>query len=414
MRRTQRTLSTLRAGVAAAVLMTVVSRTQGQCAYDLQIIGDPQCPWAFALTPLAIDDEGVIVGWGAPCGSNTQRAFRWSADDGLTFLSLGPGMSTSNAVDVLEDGTIVGWGATGLFAVRKGFVWKDGVVQVIAPSDPAIWVDVEGAMADGTVVGYLTTPSNVYAFLWKDGAFLPLPKDLALPGVAVGKPSRNGWVNAAIASVRFTSVFAWSELLTVATPLPKGHLGPEPRAANCRGETIGRVFLVPPGQPLIGYDRIYRWNGTAMEIIGPPPGFDVVSPRGMNDVGQIVGQAYCKYTPPDCAGTAVLWQNGMYIDFADFLPSTLVGGVHIATAINNRGQVVVHGWATNQGSLFLFTPNPPPGDVDIDCRVGLSDLGFVLENWGPVDINSVARADLDGSGIVDAVDLALVLGNWTP
>jgi hypothetical protein len=49
------------------------------------------------------------------------------------------------------------------------------------------------------------------------------------------------------------------------------------------------------------------------------------------------------------------------------------------------------------------------GDVDGDGVVGAVDLAIVLNTWG----QSGVAADVDGSGSVDAGDLAAVLSNWS-
>ena len=59
----------------------------------------------------------------------------------------------------------------------------------------------------------------------------------------------------------------------------------------------------------------------------------------------------------------------------------------------------------------------PLGDIDGDGSVGASDLGALLNAWGPVDPGVAvdpltADADLDGDGTVGAQDLALLLGTW--
>ena len=55
-------------------------------------------------------------------------------------------------------------------------------------------------------------------------------------------------------------------------------------------------------------------------------------------------------------------------------------------------------------------PTPPPSnpaDVNNDGVVNAADLAILLGNWG----NSGA-GDIDGSGTVGAPDLALMLGAW--
>ena len=54
-----------------------------------------------------------------------------------------------------------------------------------------------------------------------------------------------------------------------------------------------------------------------------------------------------------------------------------------------------------------------PGDINLDGIVDAADLAIVLGNWGPCpDPPDPCIADLNGDGIVGPADLAIVLGNW--
>ena len=56
-----------------------------------------------------------------------------------------------------------------------------------------------------------------------------------------------------------------------------------------------------------------------------------------------------------------------------------------------------------------------PGDLNGDGMVDPADLAIVLGNWGPCKLPpDECLADLDGDGIVGPADLAIVLGNWRP
>lgn len=62
-------------------------------------------------------------------------------------------------------------------------------------------------------------------------------------------------------------------------------------------------------------------------------------------------------------------------------------------------------------ALWVPRPCAPPGDVDGDGLVTVSDLLEVLSAWGPCA--PICAADLDGNGIVGVGDLLLVLAHWT-
>ena len=63
----------------------------------------------------------------------------------------------------------------------------------------------------------------------------------------------------------------------------------------------------------------------------------------------------------------------------------------------------------DQLSVVLSPAIAPLGDIDHDCRVGVSDLFAVVEQWG----QAKSTGDLNGDGIVNVVDLLIVIDNWT-
>ncbi len=93
-------------------------------------------------------------------------------------------------------------------------------------------------------------------------------------------------------------------------------------------------------------------------------------------------------------------------------------GVQIerAKAINNSGQIVCDGKdAAGRRAAILLTPiDPPLGDLDNDCTVGLADLEILLNSWGPCPDCVNCLADLDGDCSVAVPDLLTLLANWGP
>ena len=63
---------------------------------------------------------------------------------------------------------------------------------------------------------------------------------------------------------------------------------------------------------------------------------------------------------------------------------------------------------------FSINPRfePPLGDLDGDCVVGVKDLLILLGAWGPCSKKGDCPADLDKSGDVGVKDLLVLLGNW--
>ena len=67
-------------------------------------------------------------------------------------------------------------------------------------------------------------------------------------------------------------------------------------------------------------------------------------------------------------------------------------------------------WASGRARLLHRAPTAAcPGDADGDGDIDITDLGFVLAQFGMVGPG--LEGDLDGDGDVDVTDLGIVLGN---
>ncbi len=82
---------------------------------------------------------------------------------------------------------------------------------------------------------------------------------------------------------------------------------------------------------------------------------------------------------------------------------------------NGEIYIVDHG-STTAGAIFKIIPTtgevscPEPllGDLDGNGVVDAADLAILLGQWG-----GAGNGDLDGNGVVDAADLAVLLGAWS-
>ncbi len=70
------------------------------------------------------------------------------------------------------------------------------------------------------------------------------------------------------------------------------------------------------------------------------------------------------------------------------------------------GRVYIDDFSINPGF------EPPLGDLDGDCVVGVKDLLILLGDWGTCPKKGDCPADLDESGDVGVKDLLILLGNW--
>lgn len=91
--------------------------------------------------------------------------------------------------------------------------------------------------------------------------------------------------------------------------------------------------------------------------LGTPPGYASTYVTDINDMGQVVGQAY---TADGSVIHAFMWQNGVFEDLG-----TLGGSKSWANGINNAGQVVGGSYTTDNWHAYIWQ-----NGVFIDLGVG--------------------------------------------
>lgn len=107
----------------------------------------------------------------------------------------------------------------------------------------------------------------------------------------------------------------------------------------------------------------------------------------------------CRFTPQ--AGQTVR------LDQASLAPiTTVVDPASLPAGVNS----LTITFATNLANTTMSGAWSPinPYDLDGDGLVNAADLAIVLINWGGAKVG-----DLNGDGLVDAADLSLLLANWS-
>jgi hypothetical protein len=99
-------------------------------------------------------------------------------------------------------------------------------------------------------------------------------------------------------------------------------------------------------------------------------------------------------------------------DLNQLVDSPEVVKLERAWAINNGGQIVVHGRSPVATVSFLLTPIRRVADIDSDCEVGIRDLLMLLAAFSPCSGAQTCFEDVNHDEVVDEVDLGLLLDNW--
>ncbi|MBL8745851.1 MAG: hypothetical protein JNK58_05775, partial [Phycisphaerae bacterium] len=74
----------------------------------------------------------------------------------------------------------------------------------------------------------------------------------------------------------------------------------------------------------------------------------------------------------------------------------------VADGMWESGVIVLYGG--------VLTPTPCPGDIDINCEVGFSDLTSVLKWWGVSGPG--IPGDTNGDQHINLLDVSIIFANW--
>jgi hypothetical protein len=88
-----------------------------------------------------------------------------------------------------------------------------------------------------------------------------------------------------------------------------------------------------------------------------------------------------------------------------------VGNVRVGNkAINDRGQLAMVVEFTNL-TRAIIVADPLPGDIDMDCEVGIGDLTILLAHFGSTTYDYF-EGDIVQNQVVDIHDLTLLLSQY--
>ncbi len=108
----------------------------------------------------------------------------------------------------------------------------------------------------------------------------------------------------------------------------------------------------------------------------------------------------------DCGGTAML----QFKDLDGSSTTQTIAGLNEWAVMGPGGEHIQLALQANRRVLLQhLPPTNCPADLNCDGVVNAADLAILLGAWG-----GIGAADLDASGDVNAADLAILLGEWGP
>lgn len=398
-------------GLISVAVLTAAHSAVAQCQYDVTIIAGPECP-PIGIPPTrgtAINERGDVAGFYSVCTLGPDQAYLWTAEQGLVPLSI-PGASESVATDMSGE-RIVGYFTDPDTQFGAIAFLRDGADLTVISPLPGDTFSTAFAVNDlGRVVGSMASGG----FVWDDGDLTIIgpygpgaaePRDVNNAGQVVGWAGDTGPINPTARG------FIWQDGEVTLLDAVPGGLTSVARAINERGDVTGFGLVRTEGLDFFTHAFV-RIHGQ-MADLGTLPGFALSFGLDINDWRAVVGYSRV-FDGQINVQHAFIWQHGRMTNLNDVIPSAAAATVTRAEAINNQGQIAGRGLALGTAVALLLTPiDPPTGDLDIDCRVGIVDLLMLLANWGPC-LSEDCRADLNGDATVDVGDFVVLLSNWGP
>ncbi len=402
-----RRFATSFAAALAPVLLCCSVATPQTIEYTITDV--PLVPGAFNTVPVAMNDQGVVVGWAQFSGGEFfLRGWRWSADEGLTLLPPPPGAMSDRygAADINNFGVIAGDGG---FDSGQAWRFENGTYTIVGalpglPGNrrPAI-NSIGDLVATAFDPGSFLVPTRALLFADGQGTVELFPE--------YGS-SRVGDINDAgqiAASTTAGPVRVESDGSLTFLPAPKGFAGFTPARINAAGDIAGIASCQHE------CNQVFLWTEqTGLQAIPPVGTRQVV--EGLNDGQEVVGGVE--------EGVAYAWswspEHGLRL-LDNLIDPDLTINIARAVDVNNVGQIITYGLDFSDPvapfRIMLLTPidSAIPGDLDGDGTVGILDFLALLAVWGPCDnpCPPSCPADLDGDCTVGITDFLTLLANWS-
>ena len=401
--------------VSSLGVLALCADATAQCNYDVTVLEYPiDCSIGTVITRgIGMNEQGAVVGNYKCSIWTTTEAFLWTPEGGFSTLRRPPGVTSASAVDINEQGVICGTMIVGGLGYR-GFVYENGEWTELSPVLPEFGWSLATAISNsGVVVGQRSiaegvTPHN--AFLWsRAGGFVDLG---VMEGPSTSATAMNndatvtsGWIGG---SASFATGFLWDgNSIIQMGPVPDGTTS-VPTAIDGNGRVCGWGKVSQKGFPY-GVTRAFLWNNGRFRMLGTLPDHLRSAALDLNDLGQIVGVSWTWIAAPNISH-ALLWQNGVMTDLNTLISFNPIINITSAWRIGEDGTILAR---ANNSEIAILTPiDPPVGDLDLDCRVGIIDFLRLLSAWGPCPETITCPADLNGDGAVDLLDFAMLLENW--
>lgn len=352
---------------------------------------------------MAISASGVAGGASVTdTATRDVHACRWLTDGSRIDLSPLAGDVHSMALGGNGAGDLVGVSyRIGELDVH-GVLWSaDGGVTTLGTLQP-VDINASGAIAGSQRVGG-NPPLTTRAVRRTGSTAVELPNLTGGLSARAAAINNAGWLVGCglLPDLVTTRACIWTG---TTAPTDLGTLG----GANSWARDVDGTVAVGVAETADGIPHAVRWTldaaGAVIELtdLGTREGARTSAAEAIHPDGRIGG------TSDD---HAVLFESSGVVDLNTLVPSDSGWVLTQVTALGDGGRIVGRGRLHGLPRGFVLEPDDGPifGDLDGNGLVNGADLAILLGAW---DNCKNCSADLDQNGIVNGADLALLLGAW--
>lgn len=295
----------------------------------------------------AINNKGQVVGTFSKAGRTASLVYFWENGVAHPIETL-YGKTASTAGGINAQGHIAGSVHDGgTESPRHAFLWRNGKIEPLLGKKrvaQALAINDQDEVVGLLKVGLL----HEHAMLWRKGEAIDLGTLKGGNSAALGINSKGQVVGYSEVKDR-THAFLWWR----GTMLDLGTLGgrsSEARGINEKGLVVGGAET-PQGD----VHAFVRVKGVMQDLGSPGKGLCYAN--AINQQGQIVG-SWWPANKGHLESHALLWVDGKLHDLNDTLPKDSGWFLISARGINNHGQIVGYGMYKGEPRGFLLTPLP--------------------------------------------------------
>jgi probable HAF family extracellular repeat protein len=299
-----------------------------------------------STVPLALNDSGHVVGHGTTA-EGLRRGFLWR-DGVMTELStLIGGLTEAHAIN--NAGDIAGISEVEDFFPIGVVVWSAGVIRQLDQAGGTYYrpTQVVGINDEGHVLAAVSigdTFDTDHTVLWRGG----IPTEIILPGQsAQSRPAtwnrRGQVVGSSFAYARlpfgtFFHPYVWDDVdgfrvIDVGEKTPCREFEPRPCGSGAANDINASSLVVGFATDTTGVARAFYWDDEGRHDLDLYPG-ESTTAVAVNDRGEIIGQHKLNPRDDEPAGSFLL-TNGNVVDLG-----SLGGGGTAARSINDRGEII--------------------------------------------------------------------------